>query len=977
MSTKTKDLGESFLLGGDLLGELDEDSDSDSLLADELRGMYRNRLKDMEEIGEKREEAHRHQLQSLQSYVNELSDQNEILVQTVEELEREANDRVALMENKLQRTTLSLKDYTSRASELDVHVEKLSKEKKDYVEEIKALKEELNITTQQLAHLETRHEDLDYDIDNLVNLIGTARATGKWELAGLDLRTVSLDSILGAHAAASKELREGEKRLTEHIQELKKQLAARDQMIQRLQKDLKGKEQSNLELVDSNAHGYEKVGSFAGDAKSFDTYTEECSGSMTQKDVLIRKLKNDLEHSRKQQQSTARELRECELSIARLQGQIGKLQDEQALKRSDVAAKDQSLRVLEQQQVGSKVKVARLEEENRELKTQVQALKDSEGGIPLDLSREFEQRVKRLEAELEVAEDQRRKAAQEVIKLQSQLSESQHAAKGHKEVLVSELTSRDSELDNMKDRYNAAIKEIQQYEKEIRELKSQLDNCTYELEKNKFHIQQLEGDVVKCREQVARSEEESRAAQREIKRLQVASNDQRDALANEVAERHDTILTLKTELSALDNKHREAVAQLSHRNNVISKLRTQNKEMTDSIEDYSRKQAELESKLNVANKRLSDLENRLERSQKSSLEKSDHLGKMVDDKDIELRELKMALSNLKDQHEQAQSKVSHREEALQRLQVQQNDFVDEVSRREKAIQKLELELLTAQENHRRALDDITRRDDTIQQLEGDLEGSRKQLKDAIEEKGRLEAKIQAYKISTQSEQDVLAEEVAKREEAIHKLKIEKLSLQEQQQKAEDNVREHERAVERLRQQYEDCLQDMQQRNTAVVDMEAKLNDMKSKSEEYTDKLEHYEDTIRELNLKMTSLQGDRDQREHEAEMKEDTIQHLASEMDELQEQHRDVLSKMSKRDEMIDRLKSETSYLKDQQRDKEREISQQLDVISRLERDLNESSRELENLKEKTADDVSVEGELFLNNNSITNNNTDSYLPQE
>jgi len=44
------------------------------------------------------------------------------------------------------------------------------------------LKEELNITTQQLAHVETRQEDLEYDIDNLVNLIGTARATGKWEV---------------------------------------------------------------------------------------------------------------------------------------------------------------------------------------------------------------------------------------------------------------------------------------------------------------------------------------------------------------------------------------------------------------------------------------------------------------------------------------------------------------------------------------------------------------------------------------------------------------------------------------------------------------------------------------------------------------------------------------------------------------------------------------------------------------------------
>ena len=54
------------------------------------------------------------------------------------------------------------------------------------------------------------------------------------------------------------------------------------------------------------------------------------------------------------------------------------------------------------------------------------------------------------------------------------------------------------------------------------------------LEKNKIHIQQLEGDVVKCREQVSSSEEEYRVAQRELKRLQMASNDQRDALANEV-----------------------------------------------------------------------------------------------------------------------------------------------------------------------------------------------------------------------------------------------------------------------------------------------------------------------------------------------------------------------------------------------------------------------------------------------------------
>ncbi len=48
-------------------------------------------------------------LRILQSYVNDLSEQNEVLVQTVEDLEREANDRVTLLEGKLQRTTNTVK----------------------------------------------------------------------------------------------------------------------------------------------------------------------------------------------------------------------------------------------------------------------------------------------------------------------------------------------------------------------------------------------------------------------------------------------------------------------------------------------------------------------------------------------------------------------------------------------------------------------------------------------------------------------------------------------------------------------------------------------------------------------------------------------------------------------------------------------------------------------------------------------------
>ena len=37
--------------------------------------------------------------------MNDLSEQNEVLVQTVEELEREANERVELLESKLHKTS--------------------------------------------------------------------------------------------------------------------------------------------------------------------------------------------------------------------------------------------------------------------------------------------------------------------------------------------------------------------------------------------------------------------------------------------------------------------------------------------------------------------------------------------------------------------------------------------------------------------------------------------------------------------------------------------------------------------------------------------------------------------------------------------------------------------------------------------------------------------------------------------------------
>ena len=50
--------------------------------------------------------------------------------------------------------------------------------------------------------------------------------------------------------------------------------------------------------------------------------------------------------------------------------------------------------------------------------------------------------------------------------------------------------------------------------------------------------------------------------QEDIKKLRSDADDQRDALANEVAERHDVILKLKVDLSSLEERYRTAVSQV-------------------------------------------------------------------------------------------------------------------------------------------------------------------------------------------------------------------------------------------------------------------------------------------------------------------------------------------------------------------------------------------------------------------------------
>ncbi|XP_051878577.1 uncharacterized protein LOC127574023 [Pristis pectinata] len=71
-------------------------------LLNEFKGMYEEKLRHLGNKDESKETL-KMKLRILQSYVNDLGDQNEVLVQTIEDIEKEANEKITNLDNRLRR----------------------------------------------------------------------------------------------------------------------------------------------------------------------------------------------------------------------------------------------------------------------------------------------------------------------------------------------------------------------------------------------------------------------------------------------------------------------------------------------------------------------------------------------------------------------------------------------------------------------------------------------------------------------------------------------------------------------------------------------------------------------------------------------------------------------------------------------------------------------------------------------------------
>ncbi|GLG95485.1 Uncharacterized protein GBIM_02434 [Gryllus bimaculatus] len=150
---------------------------------EEFKRIYLERLRKIEE--ETPEEGAELKLKTLTSWINDLGEQNLMLVETVEQLEQEAADRVLLLEERLKKSSHIALEYLSKLEEYDNQFLNQTFEKDQPTMLPIKTSNRLMQAQQTEEILKTRISNLQNDISGLLELIRRARYEGSWDTNGL------------------------------------------------------------------------------------------------------------------------------------------------------------------------------------------------------------------------------------------------------------------------------------------------------------------------------------------------------------------------------------------------------------------------------------------------------------------------------------------------------------------------------------------------------------------------------------------------------------------------------------------------------------------------------------------------------------------------------------------------------------------------------------------------------------------------
>nr|XP_014346335.1 PREDICTED: early endosome antigen 1-like [Latimeria chalumnae] len=822
-------------------------------LLGEFRALYQERLRRLDETSNGSEEMLRLKLRILQSYVDDLSEQNDVLVQTMEEIEGEANRKVTSLETKLQ-------EYVSQATEYKQENRNLQLTKENLVKEISNLRSRLLLSEEELESLRQ---------------MVSAQRLDRPCLPRLPVPTKHLSGSTATHPISLSQEQSMEQ------EELRCQLASKEQLILCLQEQLRDMaytQEKSREEVEDREHKIQQLQ---------ETITELHHEISLKESENLTQLQ-DLHLLENRIKTLSQKIWQSEETITQLQTELeqvqGGLSDSSHERVSPhVSSSQESLPHSSRANELLKAELERRDATILHLQKDVLLLQEKRDGLLAELDAQ-EQRIYQLQAELKGKEAELEQKQNRILHLHQELETSvQLYEDSRKQVSESKtcLSRVEGENQTLRTCQLQQTAELEKLNATIQDLKVSARDADTTLQSEAVERQkEMEKRLLECQAEVQTGSEVIHSLRLELQE----SNQRAEDIKSQLHGVRAKMESVRSEYSMTLRKGKETEEQLRTLEHIHKDLRVTVSEQQETMK-------ELETKLEQQLESLYLSENKMVRQEQN------------------LRDLEAERSRLQEHCQELQAENSHLYVRLdtQSLAVedQQTFLSRELSKKDELIEKLKKEQLSLQ--HKVAQCEIKR--ESLHQELNMVNSERASLEETTQS---LKTQLQKFRAQYQE----ASEEVKSCREQMQELRRKLSMLEMSQDSAERSLQFKEEAMRELQTEKETLHQTLKDLRAKLVKKEEKLSisdlecgslrlKLQSKSEEAQQLREQLHISQDALQRVTQELKDFRREAETEIAKGEEKLTALQEEISQLQKQYSTCYNELLHNEEAMEKLKSE------------------------------------------------------------------------
>ncbi|XP_061117796.1 centromere-associated protein E-like isoform X2 [Conger conger] len=928
------------------------------------------------------------QAEELKAELNELASEKTQLLNTVEELNMNAEksrEHSTSIEEKLCEQQLLVKDLEKKLQESSENAEE------QHRDQIKQLSEELQL-------VRSDRDALQSERTNTAHIPEEEQEKLRSHLTSLTEERDQLQEILEGVREERTQLKRDLEEKEEMIMENQEELRAAEDLIRTQQETIQHLETPVAQTESVNAVSSvvcDEVQPNSDDLQNqIKQLTEELQLVRSERDALQSERTNTAHIPEEEQEKLRSHLTSLAEDRDQLQEILDGVREEKCQLKRDLQEKEEMVvqvheelrrqkNLSSEHQDLSESEQAELQQQIHQLREELENVKEERSQLKIDMQENVEMMIENQE-ELRAAQEKIQKQKDVVQNLKAQISQM--------ESKLENVDKAEETLPNMED-HPAQIKqlseELQLVRSERDALQSERTNTAHipeeEQEKLRSHLTSLTEERDQLQEILEGVREERTQLKRDLEEKEEMS-----------VERQAELLSAQDELKRQQQLNSDLKALISENETQIQQVMVELKRLYHKIKQLSEelqlvrseRDALQSERTNTAH--IPEEEQEKLRSRVTSLaEERDQLQEILDGVREEKCQLKRDLQEKEEMSVERQAELLSAQEELKRQQQLNSDLQAQISENETQIKQLteELQLVRSerdalqsertntahipeeeQEKLRSHLTSLAEERDQLQEILDGVREEKCQLKRDLQEKEELVVQVheelRRQKNLSSEHQDLSESEQAELQQQIHQLREElenvkeersqlKIDMQENVEMMIENQEELRLAQEKI-QKLKDLVQDLK---TQISQMESKLENVDKADDTLPYLEEDHPDQIKQLSEELQLVRSERDalqsERTNTAHIPEEEQEKLRSHLTSLTEE-RDQLQ------EILEGVREERTQLKRDLEEKEEmsverqaellsaqeELKQQQQLNSDLQAQISENETQIQQIKQ-------------------------------